>query len=171
MSLDQYILNALLLIYILGTNLGSRQVTRRRLVLPLLLVGVAALAFLQRIPSAGNDAVLEAIGAASGLLLGVGAGLLMRVERQGAQVVAHAGLAYAVLWTGVIGGRMLFAFGATHWFGAQIGAFSAENRISGADAWTTAFILMALAMVAARVATTALLASAALRPGLAKAAA
>ena len=50
----------------------------------------------------------------------------------------------------------LFAFGADHWFAAGIGRFSYVNGISGADAWTTAFVLMALTMVLTRIAVTAL---------------
>jgi hypothetical protein len=36
-----------------------------------------------------------------------------------------------------------------------VGRFSTEHSITGADAWTAAFVLMALAMVVARLASTA----------------
>jgi len=55
----------------------------------------------------------------------------------------------------VIGGRMAFAYGADHWFPAAIGRFSIEHEITGADAWTAAFVLIALAMVLTRVVVTA----------------
>jgi hypothetical protein len=51
----------------------------------------------------------------------------------------------------VIGSRMLFAYGTDHWFTAAVTTFSIENRITGADGWTAAFVLMALAMVLVRV--------------------
>jgi hypothetical protein len=72
-------------------------------------------------------------------------------------LVMRAGAAYAILWIAVIGGRMLFAYGADHWFPAAIGRFSMTHQITGADAWTAALILLSLSMVLARVATSAVL--------------
>jgi hypothetical protein len=51
---------------------------------------------------------------------------------------------------------MLFAYGADHWFSAGIGQFSRQHQISGAGAWTAAFVLMALAMVVVRLLVTAM---------------
>lgn len=157
MSTSQYALNVALLAYILLSNLGIHAVTRRRLVLPVVLVVVAGEVFLHDLPTAGNDARLELVGLGVGVLLGVVAGLLVRVRRSGSEVLMSAGTAYAALWVGVIGGRMVFAYGADHWFTQRIGLFSYEHRITGADAWTAAFVLMALAMVLTRVAVTALM--------------
>lgn len=154
MSLAQYALNIGLLVFILASNLGTRPVTRRRLVQPLVLVVVAAAVFLRDVPTLGNDGRLEVVGLVAGLLLGVLAGLLVTVRERSGTVVMTAGAAYALLWIVVIVGRILFAYGADHWFTAWIRRFSVENRITGADAWTAAFILMALAMVVARVAVT-----------------
>ncbi|HEY8287455.1 MAG TPA: hypothetical protein VIJ28_23965, partial [Chloroflexota bacterium] len=39
---------------------------------------------------------------------------------------------------------------------AQVGRFSFDHQITGADAWTAAFVLMAIAMVATRTAGLAL---------------
>jgi hypothetical protein len=49
---------------------------------------------------------------------------------------------------------MLFAYGAQHWYGAAIGTFSRAHQITGSAAWTSAFVLMALAMVVSRVLVT-----------------
>jgi hypothetical protein len=49
---------------------------------------------------------------------------------------------------------MVFAYGADHWFTQQIGLFSYHHAITGADAWTAAFVSMALAMVLTRVLVT-----------------
>ena len=43
---------------------------------------------------------------------------------------------------------------AEHWFGQAIGRFSRTYEITGGDAWTAAFVLMALAMVVTRVLVT-----------------
>ena len=64
----------------------------------------------------------------------------------------RAGLGYAALWIAVIGGRILFAYGAENWFSREIAHFSRDHVITGADAWTAAFIIMALTMVVVRVA-------------------
>ena len=63
-------------------------------------------------------------------------------------------MGFAALWVLVIGGRMLFAYGAQHWYGRAIGEFSRANQITGSGAWAAAFVLMALAMVISRVLVT-----------------
>lgn len=155
MSATQYALNVGLLAFVLVSNLGTHTVTARRLLMPVGLVAVAAAVFLRDVPTLGGDARLEAVGAATGVLLGLLAGLLVRVRGAQGRVTMSAGPTYAALWVLVIGGRMVFAYGADHWFSDSIGRFSYEHRITGADAWTAAFVLMALAMVLTRVAVTA----------------
>ena len=41
-----------------------------------------------------------------------------------------------------------------HWFARGIGEFSRAHLITGADAWTAAFVIMALAMVVTRLTAT-----------------
>jgi hypothetical protein len=163
MSTTQYLLNAGLLAFVLWANLGTRAVSRSRFTLPLLLVAVAAAVFLRDVPTAGHDPELEFAGIGAGAVLGLVAAALVRVERAGGRLVMRAGAAYAALWTAVIGGRCVFAYGADHWFPAAIGRFSMSHQITGADAWTSAFILMALAMVLVRVAATGVLTAVAAR--------
>ena len=55
---------------------------------------------------------------------------------------------------------MLFAQWATHSGARTIGEFSMRHQITGADAWTAAFVLMALTMVAVRLVVTAVQVSA-----------
>jgi hypothetical protein len=123
-----------------------------------LLVIAAGAVFLRDVPTAGHDVALEGTGVGAGVVLGLVAGALVRIERNHAgRLVMRAGAAYAALWVAVIGGRMLFAYGADHWFPAAIGRFSMTHQITGADAWTAAFILLSLSMILARVATSAVL--------------
>jgi hypothetical protein len=155
MSTTQYLLNAGLLAFVLWANLGTKAVERRRFTLPLLLVAVAAGVFLRDVPTAGHDLTLEMVGVAAGAVLGLVAAGLVQVHRDSTgRLVMHAGAPYAALWVAVIGGRCVFAYGADHWFGRAIGQFSMTHQITGADAWTAAFVLMALAMVVTRVAAT-----------------
>jgi hypothetical protein len=123
--------------------------------LPIVLVAFAAAVFLRHVPTIGHDLGLELVGVATGAVLGVAAGLLVHIRRHAGTTTATAGLPYAVLWVAVIGGRIAFAYGADHWFPRAIGEFSMRHQITGADAWTAAFVLMALTMVLTRVVVTA----------------
>jgi hypothetical protein len=158
MTTTMYLLNLGLLAFVLWANLGTRTVTRSRLALPVLLVIAAGAVFLRDVPTAGHDVALEATGIGAGVVLGLLAGALVRIERDRAgRLEMRAGAAYAALWVAVIGDRMVFAYGADHWFPAAIGRFSMTHQITGADAWTAAFILLSLSMVLARVATSVVL--------------
>jgi len=50
---------------------------------------------------------------------------------------------------------LLFAYGASDWFAPQIADFSRSLGIDGSTAYTSAFVIMALAMALTRVAVTA----------------
>lgn len=154
MSTTQYLLNAGLLVLVLGTNLGRRVATPSRLLLPTSLVAIAAVLLLPSVPTAGNDVQLELAGLAAGVAAGALAGMMMRVEWVGARAWTVAGAAYAAIWVGAIGGRMLFAAAANGPYATDIGLYSMRHHITGADAWATAFVVMALTMVLARVVVT-----------------
>ena len=92
MSTSQLVLNVGLLLVVLGTNLGTRAVTGRRLLLPVVLVLVAGWFFLQDLPTTAGDARLELAGALTGVALGVAAAALMPVRRDGTgRIVTTAG--------------------------------------------------------------------------------
>jgi hypothetical protein len=55
----------------------------------------------------------------------------------------------------VFGGRLAFAWAASHLWSQQVAQFSLQHAITGSAAWTAAFILMALSMVLARTVVTA----------------
>ena len=65
-------------------------------------------------------------------------------------MVARAGVVAAVFWVAGVGARMLFAYSSDHGAGPAIAHFSRTASITGADAWTAALVLMALAEVIAR---------------------
>ncbi|MEJ8650244.1 hypothetical protein WKI65_19610 [Streptomyces sp. MS1.AVA.3] len=48
--------------------------------------------------------------------------------------------------------RVLFAYGAEHWFTEGLIRFSIENQLSGPDVYANAFVFMSLAMVLTRTA-------------------
>lgn len=139
---------------IIGTQVGRRALTPRRFLVPVLAAALVAYHYLQSIPTVGGDLDFEIALASAGALLGVAAAALMRVERDGrtGRLMTRAGTAYAALWIAVFGGRLVFAWGATHLWQHQIFQFSLQHEITGSAAWTAAFVLMALSMVLARTA-------------------
>jgi hypothetical protein len=155
MSTTQWILNCTLLGWVLMRNLGTHPVTRSTYLTPLAVVAVAAVVFLRHVPTAGHDVTLEVTGLALGAAFGFLSTALTRIRTTATGAVIRAGLAFATLWVVVIGGRIAFAEWANGAGGHTIGEFSVRHQITGADAWTAAFVLMALAMVAARIASTA----------------
>ena len=82
MSTSMLVLNLGLLAWILAANLGTRPVTLRRLLLPLVVVAGVAAGYLEDVPTLGNDVALETALAGAGVLLGVVAGLLVPVFRR-----------------------------------------------------------------------------------------
>jgi hypothetical protein len=155
MSTTQWILNLLLLGWVLTRNLGTRPVSRTTLATPLVVVAAAGIVFLRHLPVGGRDLWLDATGLAAGLVLGVLAASLTRVRRRNdGAVVIRAGAAFASVWILAIGGRIAFAEWATGSGARTVADFSVHHQITGADAWTAAFVLMALAMVLTRTAAT-----------------
>lgn len=119
-----------------------------------MLVFVAGQHFLHTIPTAGNDLVLIVGLAAGGALLGTLCGLATHVRRgDDGLALARAGWIAAGLWVLGVGTRMGFAFASDHGLGPSIRDFSVANHITSGQAWTAAFVLMALAEVTSRVLT------------------
>jgi hypothetical protein len=89
--------------------------------------------------------------AAAGLVFGVLVAAMMKVSRDvtTGQIVTEAGVGFAAVWLAVFGGRLAFAYAATHGFGPTVARFSIDHVLTAAS-WTPALVLMALVMVAAR---------------------
>lgn len=142
---------------IIATQWGRHPITFRRFVFPVLLVVGVAYRYIQGIPTMGGDLEMEVISALAGVGLGLAAGGLIRVERDAGtgRIMMQTGIAYAALWTVVFGGRLAFAWAASHSWQHQVAQFSIQHAITGSAAWTASFVLMALAMVGARTAVLA----------------
>jgi hypothetical protein len=136
---------------VLITQLGEHALTWRRMLLPL---GVAVLVgrqYLQSIPTVGGNLDFAVIGAAFGAACGVLAASLVSLQRNPVTgwINTKAGMAYAAVWVAILGGRLGFAYLATHNWRDMVGQFSMDHAIT-ASGWTAAFVLMTLAMVLAR---------------------
>ena len=64
-------------------------------------------------------------------------------------MVSRAGIAYGLFWSTIIGARLLFTYGANHWYTSQLVHWLSTNGIS-ANALTDGLIFMALAMAVTR---------------------
>lgn len=157
-GMDKTILlvNLLVLAAVLESDLGRRRIGWFRLGRPLLSLPVVLMVAGLHPAGSGTGLLLDIAGAVVGILLGLAAGALMRVEYDDAKrrPMSRAGFPYAALWLVIIGGRLLFLYGTTHWFGRQVGEFLVNNRIS-ADAFAASFILMAFGMALTRTASLA----------------
>jgi hypothetical protein len=152
MSSSVLILNLAVLFAVLEADLGRRKIGSFRILRPILTAGALVPLFIDTPATHGNGLLLEVLLAAAGAVLGLFASVsLMSIHFDSAKnrVVSQAGVAYAAFWIVIIGARLLFTYGANHWFGPQLAHWMATNAIT-INALTDGLIFMAVAMGLAR---------------------
>lgn len=146
------VVNAAVLIAVLEADIGRhRKIGWFRLIRPLLLAGLIVPLYLTAMATQGTSLMLEVVGVAAGLLVGLLATSLMGVYRspKTARPTSRAGVGYAAVWVVVIGARAAFSYGSYHWFGTSLAIWMAHHQVS-ADAITNALVLMAITTVLTR---------------------
>ena len=142
---------------VMATQLGRRGYAVRDLARPLAMCAGVGWFYLKDAPTAGVDWLVYAIGALVGVGFGVVASLATGLERDTAgRVWTRCGLGFVSIWVAAVVVRVVFIWSAEHdlTFRAHLGAFMYTHGIVEA-AIAPFFVLMALAMVLARIALVA----------------
>jgi hypothetical protein len=152
MPTDVLIVNLAVLFAVLEADLGRRKIGTFRILRPMLMAAGIIPLFIAHPATAGNGEVLEIALTGLGVLLGlVAARGLMKISFDTAkqQAVSVAGWAYGAFWCCIIGLRLLFTYGANHWYTTPLTHWMTTNGVT-VDALTDALIFMAVAMAITR---------------------
>jgi hypothetical protein len=151
MTTSEYLLNAAFVLLVLR-QARERELDRRSVTVPLILMLFVGAQYLHTLPTAGNDLVLIVGLALVGLALGVAGGFATQVRTgDGGVALARVGWIAGGLLVLGIGARMAFALAVGHGFEPAVRSFSITHQI-GAAAWPVALVLMALTEVGVRIA-------------------
>ncbi|MFG2829131.1 hypothetical protein ACGFWI_16980 [Streptomyces sp. NPDC048434] len=145
--------SATILTLILATDLGRRRVTNMRMLRSVIAVALIIAIFVRSFPASGNAPSFQLVGVGVGVICGLIAGVLLPAHRgSDGRIYTTGGIGYALVWIVLSAARVLFAYGAEHWFTEGLIRFSIENELSGPDVYANAFVFMSLAMVLTRTA-------------------
>ncbi len=155
MDMSVWILNLAVLFVVLESDLGTRRVTKVRVLRPVVTAAAIVPFFLGHVATGGYGLSLEIGGIVVGSSLGLLASAFMSVHPGVAKgrpcAKSRAGAGYALTWTTVVAARILFAYGTEHVFGRQLGEWMATHGVT-AGALTDALIFMAVLMMLTRTA-------------------
>ena len=152
MSATDYVID-ILLILVIFRQVRPRELTLHTVVLPLVLLAVAAVIYLRPITLKGNDLALIVVLSLAGVGLGLLSGRADRVWRdQRGRLMYRVGLVSVLAWVAGMGFRFGFAYYAYHSGAGAVARFSVSHDITGARIWTTALVAMAFGQVLARLA-------------------
>jgi len=150
MSITDYLIDSALVLLVL-LQIKERRLTTKALVRPLVIVAIAVANYVHGIPTAGNDLVLLAVLALTGLLIGVASGQAVQMRRDSdGQVLARAGWISGFFWVLGMGSRFAFLIWVNNGGVETIGKFSLHHAITGGAAWTVALLAMAVFEVGGR---------------------
>lgn len=135
---------------VLLTQIGRKEFTIRRAVLPFILCGITVYLFVEEIPTSGSNMAALTIMTVVGMIMG---GLMLftvKVE-YGSDNKAYvtAGIPYLCLWIVGLGWRVVLAYIAEDWYPHEFIDFMASNHLDF-NVIAPAFVLFTIAMVVIR---------------------
>lgn len=139
-----------LFIALVVLQIRERPLTLVQILLPVVLVIWASIAFVHTIPTETNSRIVLGLALLVGAALGAAIGICTKVRMVSGRVVTRAGVLAASLWIIVMGLRLVFQLWATGAGQEVLGRFDYENGISN-DVWPAALVLMAGATVVLRI--------------------
>jgi hypothetical protein len=150
MTTTDYLIDSALVLLVL-LQIKERPMTRRLLIRPLIILGVAVVSYFHRIPTSGNDLELIAVVGLVGATIGIASGYtaIMRRTRDGV-VRTRSGWSSGLFWVLGMGSRFAFAIWISHGGAAPVASFSAQHSITSGVAWTDALLMMAICEVVGR---------------------
>ena len=152
MNALDYILDAVLVATVF-VQFRGRRLTPRNLGLPVAIVVYFLFAYLEGVPTAGNDLYLVGGGVVLGLVFGVGAGSFTRVYPTENGIYAKAGALAAVFWTTGVVLRTAFSLYAADGGPSadrNIGHLMRSLDITASSAIVACLLLMVLVEVGSR---------------------
>jgi hypothetical protein len=156
MTTTDYLIDSALVLLVL-LQIKERPMTRRQLVRPLIILGVAVASYLHGVPTRGNDLPLLGVFAVVGGLIGIASGVTVIMNRRDDGVVTfRSGWVSGFFWVLGMGSRFAFVLWITHGGVNTIAHFSANHQITSTEAWTVALLGMAVFEVVGRTLTMAL---------------
>ncbi|MEU6763246.1 hypothetical protein ABZ916_12070 [Streptomyces sp. NPDC046853] len=148
------LINVVVLLTTLHADLGTKAVSRARLLRPLIVAVIIVPVFVHTFFDNGIGLAVEICGLAAGVLFGLVAVSQIQVFREpDGQVVARAGRSYAALWIGLIVARSVFSIGATYWYESELGRFFFRHGAPPQDIAsivTNGLVFMAIAALLTR---------------------
>jgi len=152
LSVTDYAIDIALILIVLR-QIRTRPLTARSAVIPFVILAIAGSHYLKGFPTKGDDLLMDVVLVVAGAAFGIVSGLTTKVWKDAAgHIVCQAGVTAAAVW--ILG--MAIRMGFDIWANTKSGEtslyhFSMHHSITSAQAYATAFVLMAFAQVLIRV--------------------
>jgi hypothetical protein len=151
MPVDIWIVNLAILGVVLLVDLGHRKVTWGRLYRPFLVALLVVPLFVKSPQLSGRGLLLEVVLLVAGALFGLVAAFGFMTISKGKDGLSYseAGPAYAGFWVFIIAARLIFSYGAYHWYTSALGHWMLTNHIT-TNGLTDGLVFLAIAMALTR---------------------
>jgi membrane protein CcdC involved in cytochrome C biogenesis len=135
---------------VLLTQIGRKEFTFRRALLPFIICGITVYLFVKEIPTSGSNMTALIIMTIVGMILGGIMLFTVKVEFDSDnKAYVIAGIPYLSLWILGLGWRVVLAYYAQDWYPQKFIHFMISNHLDP-NVIAPAFVLFTIAMVVVR---------------------